>query len=65
MMVYFCKRLPEGVVNNCIEEIVRHGLKVIRSSDSQGPGDDTGRGSGSTNPADQRQPSSQEQPNQG
>ena len=66
MMVYFRKRLPEAVVNDCNERIVRHGLKVIRSSDSQDPGDDNGTGGGgSTNPASQPKPSSQQQPNQG
>ena len=28
MMVYFRKHLPEAVVNDCIERIVRHGLRV-------------------------------------
>jgi hypothetical protein len=65
MMVYFRKRLPEAVVNDCNERIVRHGLKVIRSSDSQGAGDDNGSGGGSTSTADQPKPSSQKQPNQG
>jgi hypothetical protein len=65
MMVYFRKRLPEAVVNDCNERIVRHGLKVIRSSDTEGPGDDNGSGGASTSPADQPQPSSQKQPNQG
>lgn len=65
MIVYFRMRLPEAVVNDCNERIVRHGLKVIRSSDSQGPGDDSGSGGGSTNPAAQPQPSSQKMPNQG
>jgi len=65
MMVYFRKRLPETVVNDCNERIVRHGLKVIRSSDSQGSGDDNGGGGGYTNPAVQTQPSPQKQPNQG
>ena len=44
---------------------MRHGLKVIRSSGSQGPGDDNGNGGGSTNPAAQPKPSPQKQPNQG
>jgi len=35
MMVYFRKRLPESVVNDCNERIVRHGLKVIRSAESE------------------------------
>ena len=63
MMVYFRKRLPEAVVNDCNERIVRHGLNVVRSSGSQGPGDDNG--GGLTNPAAQPKPSSQKQPNQG
>jgi hypothetical protein len=67
MMVYFRKRLPEAVVNDCNERIVRHGLKVIRSSDSQAPGDDGGSGSGggSASSVDQPRPSAQKQPNQG
>ena len=65
MMVYFRKRLPEAVVNDCNERIVRHGLKVIRSSDSQGPGDINGSGGGSTSSAGQPKSSSQKQPNQG
>ena len=59
MMVYFRKRLPEAVVNDCNERIVRHGLKVVRSSGSQVPGDDNGSGGGSTNPAAQPKLSSQ------
>jgi IS5 family transposase len=46
MMVYFRKRLPAAVVNDCNERIVRHGLKVIRSSDTHVPGDENGSGSG-------------------
>ena len=65
MMVNFRKRLPEAVVNDCNERIVRHGLKVIRSSDSQGPGDINGSGGGSTSSAGQPESSSQKQPNQG
>jgi len=65
MMVYFRKRLPEGVVNDCNERIVRHGLKVIRSSDSKEPGDNNGSDGGSTSPTDQPSSSSQNQPNQG
>jgi transposase, IS5 family len=37
MMVYFRKRLPEAVVNDCNEGIVRHGLKVIRAFVCQNP----------------------------
>jgi hypothetical protein len=36
MMVYFRKRLPESVVNDCNERIVRHGLNVIRSAEIRG-----------------------------
>jgi hypothetical protein len=35
MMVYFRKRLPESAVNDCNERIVRHGLSVIRSAESE------------------------------
>jgi hypothetical protein len=35
MMVYFRKRLPESVVNDCNERIIRHGLAVIKSTASQ------------------------------
>ncbi len=35
MMVYFRKRLPESVVNDCNERIVRHGLNAICSEKSQ------------------------------
>jgi hypothetical protein len=66
MMVYFRKRLPDAVVNDCNERIVRYGLKLIRSSDSQDPGDDNGSGGcGSATPGNQPRPSSQKQPNQG
>jgi nicotinamidase-related amidase len=66
MMVCFRKRLPEAVVNDYNERIVHHGLKVIRSSDTQDSGDDGGSGGvRSTTPGDQLSPSAQEQPNQG
>lgn len=50
MMVYFRKRLPESVINDCNERIVRHGLAVIRSTESDndegtGGGSSTGEGS--------------------
>jgi hypothetical protein len=35
LMVYFRRRLPESVINDCNERIVRHGLNVIRSAVSQ------------------------------
>jgi IS5 family transposase len=65
MMVYFRKRLPEAVVNDCNERIVRHGLKVIRASDSQDPGDGSGNGGGSASTGEQPMPSAQRQQNQG
>jgi len=37
MMVYFRKRLPETVLNDCNERIVRYGLKVIHLSDERTP----------------------------
>jgi hypothetical protein len=40
MMVYFRKRLPESVVNDCNERTVLHGLSVIRSSSSADHHDD-------------------------
>jgi IS5 family transposase len=61
MMVYFRKRLPEAVMNDCNERFVRYGLKVIRSSDSQDLGDDSGSGR-SASTADQPQPSSPNPP---
>ena len=45
MMVYFRKRLPESVVNDCNERIVRHGLNVIRTAESDaGEEDDNDSG---------------------
>lgn len=55
MMVYFRKRLPESVVNDCNERIVRHGLNVIRSSavdEHDDPDSSDGGGAGSA--ADQK-----------
>jgi len=65
MMVYFRKRLPETVLNDCNERIVRYGLKVIHSSDEKDPGDDSGNGGRSTSTSDQPQTSNQKQTNQG
>jgi hypothetical protein len=45
MMVYFRKRLPESVINDCNERIVSHGLVVIHSAESD---DDVGTGGGSS-----------------
>jgi hypothetical protein len=65
MMVYFRKRLPEAVVNDCNERIVRHGLKVIRASDSHDSDDDSGSGGGPMSTDNQPMPTTQKQPNQG
>jgi IS5 family transposase len=65
MMVYFRKRMPAAVVNDCNERIVRHGLKVIRSTESQDPGDHSGSGGPSASPGDQQRSTPQKQPNQG
>jgi len=65
MMVYFRKRLPEAVVNDCNERIVRYGLNVIRSSDSQEPDDESSDGGSSAGTGDQPMPPAQKQPNQG
>jgi len=64
MKVYFPKRLLEAAVNDCNERIVRHGLKVIYSSESKGPGDTNGSGGGSSSSAAQPKLSSQKQTNQ-
>jgi hypothetical protein len=50
MMVYFRKRLPEAVINDCNERIVRHGLAVIQSETAEEPDDDQGGGSDSADP---------------
>jgi IS5 family transposase len=39
-MIYFRQRLPESVVNDCNERIVRYGLNVIRSAESEGDEND-------------------------
>lgn len=64
MMVYFRKRLPESVVNDCNERIVRHGLKVIQSTTS-GDDEDGGHGSASANSVEQSPKSAKATPNQG
>ena len=45
MMVYFRKRLPEAVINDCNERIVRYGLAVIQSETAEEPDDDQDGGS--------------------
>lgn len=40
MMVYFRRRLPEAVINDCNERIVRHGLAVIQSEAAENHDDD-------------------------
>ena len=46
MMVYFRKRLPEAVVNDCNERIVRHGLNLIRASETKEHDQDDSQGGG-------------------
>jgi hypothetical protein len=66
MMVYFRKRLPESVVNDCNERIVRHGLNVIRSAAAATDhDDDSSHGGGAARPADQQIGSKTTRPNQG
>jgi transposase, IS5 family len=65
MMVYFRKRLPESVVNDCNERIVRHGLNVICSSAADDHNDDSSHGGESTSTADQQTRSEKTRPNQG
>ena len=65
MMVYFRKRLPESVVNDCNERIVCHGLNVIRSAASTDHDDDSSHGGGSSRPDDQLIGSDRTEPNQG
>ena len=55
MMVYFRKRLPESVVNDCNERIVWHGLNVIHSSAANDHDDDDGNQGGETGRADHQQ----------
>jgi len=64
MMVYFRKRLPESVVNDCNERIVRYGLNVIRSSAANDHDDDGSHGGGATRLDDQQIGSKTTQPNQ-
>jgi IS5 family transposase len=64
MMVYFRKRLPESVVNDCNERIVRHGMCVIRSSAADDH-DDDGDGGATASAADQQIGAATIQPNQG
>ena len=64
MMVYFRKRLPESVMNDCNERIVRHGLRVINSSAADDH-DDSSNGGAAATAADQEVGATANQPNQG
>jgi hypothetical protein len=64
MMVYFRKRLPETVVNDCNERIVRHGLTLLPSAESLDD-DDGDQCSESANSGNQQAPTSKESTNQG
>ena len=66
MMVYFRKRLPESVVNDCNERIVLHGLRVIRSSPADHhDDDDSSHGNEIAAATDQQIESETTRPNQG
>ena len=65
MMVYFRKRLPESVVNDCNERIVRHGLNVVCSSAANDHDDESRHGGGAVRPADQQIGTKTTQPNYG
>jgi IS5 family transposase len=65
MMVYFRKRLPASVLNDCNERIVRHGLNVIRSSDSNDQNDNNRSGGGAASAGAQQMASAKTPPNQG
>ena len=65
--MYCRKRLADSDLNDCNDRIGRNELKRIRSSDAQGPGDDSGKGKWSyqywrpakpvgSEPSDQNQP---------
>jgi hypothetical protein len=64
MMVYFRKRLPESVVNECNERIIRHGLAAIQAKASQDDHDED-PGSGSENCAEQQNSTPEATGNQG
>ena len=55
MMVYFRKRLPEAVVNDCNERIVRHGLNLIRASETEEHDQDDSQGGGGSSVCDTEQ----------
>ena len=65
MMVYFLKRLPKAIVNECNERIVRHGLHVIRSSVFQDQGDDRFSGTGTNSAGNLKLPHSRAPANPG
>ena len=65
MMVYFRQRLPESVVNDCNQRIVRYSLNVIRPSAGNDHDDDGSHGGGATRLDDQQIGSKTTQPNQG
>ncbi len=65
MMVYFRKQLPESVVNDCNQRIVRHDLNVICSSAANDHDHDGSHGGGAARPVDQQIGSNMTRPNQG
>ena len=66
MMVYFRKRLPESVLNDCNERILRHGISMIRSSAAdEHDDDDSTYGGGSSSAVEQKTGFKTTRPNQG
>jgi IS5 family transposase len=65
MKAYFRKRLPESVLNDCNERILRHGLNVIRSSAVNDHDADDRHGGVAARPADHQIGSKTTQPTQG
>ena len=65
MMVDFRQRLPESVVNVCNKRIVRHGLRIIRSSEADDHDADSSHGGEAAPATDQQLGSETTRPNQG
>ena len=65
MMVHFRKRLPESILNDCNERIVRRGLNVIRSSAANDHGEDDSREGAGNRKADQQITSETKREHQG
>ena len=55
MMVYFRKRLPEAVVNDCNERIVQHGLNLIQAAETEEHEQDDSQGGAGSSVCDTEQ----------